>query len=433
MTPGITAAEYASRRARLAHRLPANGIAVLAAAPLKYRSGAVFHPYRQDSNFLYLTGWNEEDSVAVVQNTGPELGDYVFRMFVREKDPQAERWSGPRSGVAAARDVFNADEACDVRDLHKVLPEMLRAASRVYADVEKPGPDAGGNHLHRVLQGSDSDPSTRFSGLHVPLYPLVNTLRAVKSDAEIAVMRRAGQISGRAITDAMRRPWTRERDLQAFLDSEFVARGLDGPAYIPVVAGGRNALMIHYVLNNMQLRHDRGDMVLVDAGGELGTYVTDISRTWPLSGRFSAPQRDLYQAVLDVQRTSVSLCRESSNLSLDDIHEITERGLADRLRSLGFGDLDRRSLNELFPHHVGHYVGLDVHDVPGYGRKVPLKRGHCVTVEPGVYVPDDDRWPKHFRGLGVRIEDSVCVDDDSPFVLTTEAVKEVVDIEALRD
>ncbi|KAL2147468.1 hypothetical protein VTI28DRAFT_9368 [Corynascus sepedonium] len=197
--------------------------------------------------------------------------------------------------------------------------------------------------------------------------------------------------------------------------------------------------MIHYTHNTALLRD--GETVLVDAGGEYGWYITDITRVWPVGGRFTAAQRDLYAAVLRVQRMAVGLCTERSGLSLDEVHRATEAALQKELEQLGFefgrgmrmlpgggGDL----MGVLFPHHVGHYVGLDVHDVPGYPRSTPLRAGHCVTIEPGVYVPDDDRFPKHFRGLAVRIEDSVCVDEDAPLVLTPEAVKEVEDIEALR-
>ena len=227
----------------------------------------------------------------------------------------------------------------------------------------------------------------------------------------------------------MRQAWTQEKDLHSFLDYAFTKDGCDGPAYVPVVAGGSRGCMIHYVQNTASLKPD--EMVLVDAGGEYGTYITDITRTWPVSGKFTPAQRDLYEAVLTVQRLGVSLCRESSGLSLDQIHRATEAGLREQLARLGF-NLGGNGMDVLFPHHVGHYVGLDVHDVPGYGRSIPLRAGHCVTVEPGVYVPDDERFPKHFRGLAVRIEDSVCVDETGPLVLTTEAVKEVADIEALR-
>lgn len=401
------------------------GVAVLHAAPIQYKSGAVFHPYRQESNFFWLTGWNEDDAVAVIEKTGPNLDDYTFRMFVKRKDPKDEQWNGYRNGVDAARDIFNADEAYSIDGVDSLLPELLRSAKLVYADVQSASDAGGKNWLWRFFSGKD--PS--HSPARTPLFPVMSRLRVVKSAAEVANMRRAGKISGRAITEAMRRGWTKERDLHAFLDYQFVVNGCDGPAYIPVVAGGDRANCIHYTVNNNTLKRD--ELILVDAGGEYGTYITDISRTWPASGKFTAAQRDLYEAVLKVQRTGVALCRESANMSLDDIHGITARGLVDQLKGLGF-DVSMSNIDQLFPHHVGHYIGLDVHDCPGYSRREPLRRGHCVTIEPGVYVPHDHRWPKHFHGMGIRIEDSVCVDEDSPFTLTTEAVKEVDDIEALR-
>lgn len=262
-----------------------------------------------------------------------------------------------------------------------------------------------------------------------PLRSLINELRIMKSEAEIANMRLAGKYSGRAFTNAMRQQWTKEKDLGAFLDFDFKIQGCDTTAYVPVIAGGKNALSIHYVRNDDVLQNNQ--IVLVDAGGEYGGYIADITRSWPVNGKFSDAQRDLYEAILKVQRSSISLCTEAANMTLDKIHQITEHGLKEALKQLGF-DMSGNALDVLFPHHVGHYIGLDVHDCPGYTRSVSLKAGHCVTVEPGIYVPDDERWPEHFRGIGIRIEDSVCVQEDSPLVLTTEAVKEIVDIEALR-
>lgn len=415
MTPGITAQEYASRRADLARAMADGAVAVLPAAALQYKSGAVFHPYRQESNFLWLTGWSEDDAVAVIEKASSQHGGYVFHMFVKPKNPREEQWSGYRSGVDAAEDVFNADEVHPIESAATLLPRILESAKVVYADAM---PD--------MLAGNAS---SSLAAKRTPLSPTMNKLRVVKSEAEVANMRRAGQLSGRAITEAMRRSWTREKDLHAFLDHQFVVNGCDGPAYIPVVAGGERANCIHYTVNNDVFRD--GDFILIDAGGEYGTYITDISRTWPVSGRFTSAQRDLYEAILRVQRTSVSLCRASARMSLEDIHGVTARGLVDQLRAIGF-DVSMASISQLFPHHVGHYIGLDVHDCPGYSRRELLQAGHCVTIEPGVYVPDDERWPRHFRGMGIRIEDSICVDDESPFVLSTEAVKEVDDIEALR-
>lgn len=433
VTPGITAQEYADRRAKLALSLPDGAVAVLPAAEVKYRSGAVFYPFRQESNFLYLTGFSEPHALAVIRKTGPSYGDYTFHLFCRPKDAFAEQWSGPWSGLRAAEDVFNADEAGDIHDAAALLPPLVRDATRVFTDAplrSQSSPDA--SPLAAALR---SLPVTLPTS---PLQPHVNALRAVKSPAEVANMRHAGRVSGRAITSAMRRQWAAEHDLHAYLAHAFTLDGLAGPAYVPVVAGGRRGRMIHYVQNTALL--ERGETVLVDAGGEYGWYITDITRTWPVDGRFTAAQRDLYEAVLRAQKASLALCRASAGLSLDEVHRAAERTLQDELARLGF-DFGRTGLlrggtsdlmSVLFPHHVGHYVGLDVHDVPGYPRSVPLRAGHCITIEPGVYVPDDERFPKHFRGMAVRIEDSVCVDDDSYIILTAEAVKEVTDIEALR-
>ncbi|KAI0601112.1 peptidase M24, structural domain-containing protein [Biscogniauxia sp. FL1348] len=422
LTPGITAQEYHERRAALCQSLPPHSAVVLPAAPVQYRSGAVFHAYRQESNFLYLTGFSEPESFAVLRRTGDNPGDYIFYLFCRPKDRKAEQWNGPWSGVDAARDVWNADEAGDIGRLDSLLAAALKGVKKIFTDAEltKYGVSTDiGNTLRSAAPGTPT----------AVLKPHINTLRAIKSPDEVANMRRAGQQSGRALTEAMRQTWKYEKDLEAFLNYQYQKNGLDGQAYIPVVAGGRKALLIHYVLNNGML--DESEFVLVDAGGEYGSYVSDITRTWPVCGRFTPPQRDLYEAVLRAQRSSVSLCRASANVTLDKLHSITEAALRDQLQQLGF-DLSGNLMDVLFPHHVGHYVGLDVHDVPGYPRNVVLKEGHCITIEPGVYVPDDERFPKAFRGLGVRIEDSICVGEEDPIVLTPEAVKEVVDIEALR-
>ncbi|KAI5856695.1 aminopeptidase-like protein [Durotheca rogersii] len=423
ITPGITAQEYHERRASLCRSLPANSAVLLPSATVLYRSGAVFYPFRQESNFLYLTGFSEPDSLAVLRRTGDGSDDYVFRLYCRPKNRDAEQWSGPWSGLDAARDVWNADEVGDISQVESSLADILRGVTTIFTDAElvKDGiPTKFGGLVRSAAPGAAT----------APLKPRVNSLRVVKGPAEIANMRRAGQASGRALTEAMRRPWKYEKDIATFLEYQYHQSGLDGQAYIPVVAGGSRALLIHYVQNNGVL--DDSELVVVDAGGEYGTYITDITRTWPVSGKFTEPQKDLYNAVLRAQRSSISLCRASASVTLDKLHSITETALRDALRQLGF-DVSGDALSILFPHHVGHYIGLDVHDVPGYPRNVTLKEGHCVTVEPGIYVPDDDRWPAAFRGLGIRIEDSVCVGEDSPLILTTEAAKEVDDIEALRD
>jgi intermediate cleaving peptidase 55 len=355
---------------------------------------------------------------------------------VRPKDARLEAWEGPRSGVDAATDVFNADTSGSIDDLPRLLPDILSRAQAIYTDL--PQSRVSKNLLSRYLAGAEP---SRTGGIYSalrdskaslrPLRPLVNELRLIKSEAEIRNMRRAGQHSGRAITDAMRQSFSREKDLDSFLDYWFKQDDCDGPAYVPVVAGGINANTIHYVANDMLLRPN--DLVLVDAGAQYGGYVTDITRTWPVSGKFSAAQKDLYNLVLSVQRTCISLCRTDSDFTLDKLHHTASHALAAGLRDLGFDMASSPdAITTLFPHHVGHYVGLDVHDSPGLSRARKFEKGMCVTVEPGIYVPNDERWPEWARGIGIRIEDSVVVDEESPFVLTTEAVKEVVDVEALR-
>lgn len=425
VTPGIPAQEYHDRRSSLASLLPEDSVAILPSATLKYRSGAVFYPFRQDSDLFYLTGFAEPESLAIIRTypSSPATGDYTFHLLARPKDPQAEQWLGPWSGLQAARDVFNADTADDIHKLDTLLPGLIKGAKYVYTSPAL-AENSSLSPLSKVITSSNSSASIR------PLRPHLNSLRAIKSSNEIACMRRAGQATGRSFTAAMRQAHETETFLAAFLDYEFVKQSADGQAYVPVVAGGSRGNLIHYTQNNARLME--GEMVLVDAGAECGTYISDVTRTWPVNGRFSSAQKDLYTAVLKVQRTGVALCRASANLTLDEIHKITETGLKEQLDLIGF-DTSGDAINILFPHHVGHYVGLDVHDIPGYARNVKLRAGHCVTIEPGVYVPDDERWPEHFRGMAVRIEDSVAVDEESPHVLTTEAVKEIVDIEALRE
>jgi intermediate cleaving peptidase 55 len=430
LTPGITALEYSQRRARFAAKLPSNSIALLPAADVKFRSGSVFYDFHQECNFFYLTGFNEPEALAVIAR-GNTADDHEFHLFVRPKDPLGEIWEGSRSGLQAAIDVFNADHSGSSAQLSRYLNPLLASASEVFTDLPSPRSSlpsifarlfpaaTSGGELSKLLDSSKVQ----------PLKPLIHGLRMFKSPGELANMHRAGVASGAAFNAALRRRWTSEKDLCDFLEYRFKRQGCDTSAYVPVVAAGKNALTIHYVRNDAQI--EPKNLVLVDAGGEYGHYVTDITRTFPARNRFNDAERDLYSAVLAVQQTCVSLCRADANVSLDKLHEIAERGLHDQLKELGF-DVGGRNMEKLFPHHLGHYIGLDVHDCPGYTRHEPLKVGQCVTIEPGVYIPDDDRWPERFRGLGIRIEDSIAVQDQKPWILTENACKSVKDIEDLR-
>ena len=442
LTPGINAVEYSQRRTRLASLLPRNGIAVLAAAELKYRSGAVFYEFHQDSNFFYLTGFNEPEAVAVI-GRGVTDGDHEFHLFVREKDPKAEQWEGTRSGTQAALDVFNADDSGDIESISRLLPPIISGASEIYTDILTSGPTSVFSRFFaQSPKTSSSNTSHTFTSLlskaskpTKPLKHLLNDLRSIKSPAEISLLRHVGRMSGRAYTSAMRHRWTSERALANEIEHNFRLNGCDTSAYIPVVAAGRNANTIHYVANNALIHPN--DTVLVDAGGEYGGYIADITRTWPAGSpdgnKFPPAHRELYSALLAVQRSCISLCRADSHTSLDNLHSHAESLLRDSLSQLGFPVYKKEAMETLFPHHVGHYIGLDVHDTPGQSRSMALREGQCVTVEPGIYVPlDGDEWPERFRGVGMRVEDSVGVGAEGPVVLTVEAVKEIEDIEALR-
>ncbi|KAH0264399.1 peptidase M24, partial [Aureobasidium melanogenum] len=281
LTPGISALEYHQRRANLAKALPKNSIAVLASSDIKYRSGAVFYEFHQEPNFFYLTGFNEPEALAVIEKGDSDV-EYTFHLFVRPKDVKAEQWDGARSGIQAALDVFNADEAGDINRCHTILPDIIGRAKEVYTDLLGTTTKSA---FKRYFSSLKKVPSEGFGKLLQennvrPLRPIMNNLRVKKSEAEILNMRKAGQVSGRAFTETMKTPMSTEKDLWTMLDTGFKIGGLDGSAYVPVVAGGKNGLSIHYTRNDQTLKD--GELVLVDAGGEYGGYITDITRTWPV-------------------------------------------------------------------------------------------------------------------------------------------------------
>ena len=333
--------------------------------------------------------------------------------------------------MQAAQDVFNADEAYDIDRLQSILPDLIGSAKEVYTDI---GSSNGRKSpFQRYFAGNTTRPEGFAKAVQnaytKPLRAIMNELRLTKSDAELNCMRKAGSISGEVITACMRRAYSLEKELWNDLSYGFRKQGLDGEAYIPVIAGGTNGLSIHYTANNALLKDD--ETLLVDAGGEYGGYITDITRCWPVSGRFSTAQRDLYEMLLKVQQSGVSLCTEDADVSLDKLHRITETNLKAGLKDLGF-DVSGDAMDVLFPHHVGHYIGLDVHDAPGYPRTERLRKNQCITIEPGVYVPNEERWPEHFRGMALRIEDSVVIGKENVEVLTSNAVKSMEGIESLR-
>lgn len=419
ISPGISAEEYFERRVRLAGKMPRNSAAVLVGNRIVHSAGAVFYDFQQDNDLFYLTGWLEPNSVAVLERG---TDDVALHMFVPPRNPATELWEGARSGVRGALDFFNADEAHDNAQLRLRLEPLFRRCAHVYYDARTlaSGWAAGLKAVELALASK--------TGVR-PLRPLLAPLRSVKSPAEIAVMARAGHVSSRAINTAMAAPLRSERLLAHYLDYAFVRGGCEKLAYVPVVAGGHNALTIHYTRNDDLLY--AGELVFVDAGGKYGGYCADISRAWPTEHRFSAPQRDLYLVVLAVNKACIAQCHAGMQ-SLQGLHELAVATFRRELAAIGFSAL-HREVAVLFPHYIGHHLGLDLHDVPSVLRHALLERGNVVTIEPGLYVPRGQGFPKHFEGIGVRIEDNIAVGDgDHDTVnLTAGCAKEVADVEAL--
>lgn len=428
ITPGIPALEYFERRLRVASSMAKGSCAVVMGNTTKYRSGPVFYDFHQNPDFFYLSGFLEPEAALIIEKPSEKPEDVVFHMFVPPKDPQAELWGGARTGEQGAIDFFNADEAYSNNNLQQ-FKKIIDRNDTVYHDM------AEGSKAAALFTETVETPLTRLlkAKLVSPLNPITAKLRAVKSSSEITVMRAAGAASSNAYNAAYANPFSSEKELQVYLESLFLLGGCEKPAYVPVIAGGSNALSIHYTRNDDKFKPN--GLVLVDAGGQLGGYCADISRTWPVGaegkGRFTDPQRDLYEAVLDIQKQCIEKC--STDVSINEIHEFSVRGLHKNLQNIGFDGLTLAQTQQLYPHYIGHHLGIDLHDVGKTNRRAPLQVGNVITIEPGVYVPEDARFPKHFHGIGIRIEDNVAITESGYSVLTEECIKEVDEIEELTD
>ncbi|EGF81074.1 hypothetical protein BATDEDRAFT_19533 [Batrachochytrium dendrobatidis JAM81] len=429
LTIGITAQEYKDRRTTLANTIGDDSAAVVPGYGLRYVSNGIFYPFHQSTNFLYLTGFNEPDAgcVIAIVNTSK---NHTFTMFVQPADRDTEIWDGPRAGIQGSTTHFGADDAkkVDTFESYLIALDQSKCISTIYSDlpltVSKPVSLIEGTHI-KTLSASATHPLTN----------MIDRMRLKKSSAEIALMREAGRISGRSFVKAMKftNPGVTEHQIMAVLEFQSRIQGASGLAYVPVVAGGQNALTLHYV-QNQQLLKD-GDLLLVDAGAEYGGYVSDITRTWPVNGKFSESQRNIYDIVLQTQKHLISKCCEASNITLDELQRETIVLFCEKLSKLFGRNIGFAEMNRLYPHHVGHWLGMDVHDTPTIRRTTKLTEGMVVTIEPGLYIPDSASYPESYRGIGIRIEDDVVVGGpstgNSPIILSVEAPKEIVDIEAV--
>jgi Xaa-Pro aminopeptidase len=425
---------YAARRARLAAVMQ-RGVAVVPTAPERLRSRDSHFPFRFDSHFYYLTGFPEPES-ALVLVAGEQARSLLF---CRERNDEREIWDGARFGPERARERFGVDEAHPIATLDAKLAELLADQPALYFPM---GADAGWDA--RAMGWLNAVRAKARTGVGAPervhdVRALVDEMRLLKDAHEQGVMRRAASISAAAHRRAMQaaRPGRFEYEIEAELLHEFRRHGAQFPAYSPIVAAGPNTCVLHYVANDAELR--AGELLLIDAGCELSGYASDITRTHPVSGRFSAPQRDVYELVLAAQRAAIGKVRAGA--AWNEPHDAAVRVLAQGMLDLKLlsGSLDealeKETYKRFYMHRTGHWLGLDVHDAGDYKRDGAWRKlaaGMTLTVEPGLYIRAADDVPEALRNIGVRIEDDVLVTEGGCEVLTAEAPKAIEEIEALK-
>jgi Xaa-Pro aminopeptidase len=427
--------EFARRRKQLMRMAGNDAIVIAAAAPERVRNNDAHYPYRQDSDFHYLTGFAEPDAVLALV-PGRAASETI--LFCRERDPERERWDGTRTGTEGAVSALGMDDAFPIDDIDEILPGLIEGRTRVYyhfgRDTDFDLKLIGWVNRVRAQVRLGAKPPHEF----VALSHLLHDLRLYKSRSELRVMRKAAKIAAAAHVRAMRatRPGMNEHEVEAELLHAFRREGAV-PSYEPIVGGGANACVLHYRANNAPLRD--GDLLLIDAGAEYQCYASDITRTFPVNGRYSPEQRALYDIVLAAQLAGIDEVR--AGRPFDAYHEAAVRTITKGLCKLGLlggsveKNLREHSYRKFYMHKTGHWLGLDVHDAGDYrvdGEFRELEPGMVVTVEPGIYIaPDLKAVPAKFRGIGIRIEDDVVVTDGDPEVISAGVPKEADEIEAL--
>ena len=426
--------EFVRRRKQLLTMVGDGGIAILPAAPVRTRTRDIEHRYRQDSDFYYLTGFAEPDAVAVLA-PGRENGEYL--LFCRERNKEKERWDGSRAGPDGAVELHGADDAFPIDDIDDILPGIIESCPRVYYTMGMYSDfDARVTDWVKSLRGRES------RGVHTPqefvaLDHLLHDMRLYKSRTEVSAMRRAARVAVNAHKRAMKfvRPGLMEYEVEAEFIHEF-RRNDAWVSYSPIVGGGANSCTLHYVENNAELRG--GDLLLIDAGCELDYYASDITRTFPVNGRFTPEQRAVYEIVLEAQLAAIDKVRRDNHWN--DPHDAAVKVITKGLKKLGLleGTLPRLlkdgAYREYYMHRTGHWLGMDVHDVGDYkvGDEWRLfEPGMALTVEPGIYLPASRKIPAKFRNIGIRIEDDVVVSSNGADVLSKGLVKEPDAVEAL--
>jgi Xaa-Pro aminopeptidase len=427
--------EYSRRRKRLMDMMGDETVAIIPTAPVNIRNRDVEFPFRPDSDFYYLTGYSEPEAVAVLI---PDRHHGEFVLFCRERDPKMETWNGRRAGLEGACEIFGANDAFPIEDLDDILPGLLEDRERIFYTM---GHDAVFDQ--RVLGWVNQVRKRARTGVNAPdefisLNHLLHEMRLFKSKSEIAVMRKAAKISAIAHKRAMAvcRPGMMEYQIEAELLHEFMTHGARSAAYPSIVGSGENSCILHYTENASELKD--GDVLLIDAGAEYDNYASDISRTFPVNGKFSKEQRQIYELVLEANLAAITAVKPGNHWN--DPHDTAVRILTEGLLSLGIlkGKLNallkEKAYTKYYMHRTGHWLGMDVHDVGDYkldGEWRKLEPGMVTTIEPGLYFQPHSGLAKKWWNIGVRIEDDVLVTDKGNEVFSRDVPKTVDEIEAL--
>ncbi|WP_312324065.1 Xaa-Pro aminopeptidase [Acinetobacter schindleri] len=434
----LTQAEFQERRDILAGEMGLRSIAIIATSPVALRNRDADYKYRADSSFFYLTGFAEPEAVAVIETFDSEEEGYTYSLFCRERDREMEIWNGYRAGVDGAVDDYEADEAYAIDLLDEEILEKLQNKDKLFYRVGHSA-EFDARVAKWIAQASGESRRGKSAPAQiVQLDRIVDEMRLHKDANEIELMQIASDISAEAHTRAMQtvRPGMMEYALEAELNYVFGKNGCV-PSYNSIVGGGENACILHYVENDKELKD--GDLVLIDAACEYQFYASDITRTFPVNGKFSPEQKALYNIVLDAQIAAINAVQIGN--SYKEPHNVAVRILVQGLLDLGIMQgkieeiIETESFRQFYMHGTGHWLGMDVHDVGAYktnGEWRSYEEGMVVTVEPGLYIaPDDETVDPKWRGIGIRIEDDVVVTQNGPLVLTAKVVKTVEEIEAL--
>jgi len=431
----LDGSEYLKRRQSLIQRLGDNSAIVLASGREKIRNADTHFPFRVDSDFYYVTGFDEPDAIFVLR-PGTDIGASI--LFCRPRDPAKEQWDGYRLGPEQAPSELSIAKAFDIAEIDTKMPELLNGVENFYYPIGRyDWLDRAVGRWQRTMK-SKARAGVRAPQTWADVDRLIHSMRSIKTAAEIEQMSVVAQITAEAHQRAMSIavPGIWEYQLSAVLTYEFMHQGCQAAAYPSIVAGGNNANILHYVTNNQQI--EDGALVLIDAGGELDGYAADVTRTFPINGRFSEAQRQVYEIVLDAQLQAIDVIKPG--VAFDQFHKVAVKVLVEGLHTLGLleGNVEESIENEVYKrfymHRTGHFLGMDVHDVGSYKDRDKwhdLKPGMVVTVEPGLYIPDAPDIPEQYRGIGIRIEDDIVVTAKGNQNLTLAAPKTIDDIEQL--